>query len=174
MGHGITTTLPAPMFLPSEDGRQQASENWLYAKQNDPYAVSMYLRHYSRKNNSSIDNMLVSGCAGPGETISLLSAKGDAVFTWKLEVFRQDGQTGINCAIFRNEGELLSSLLIIEACSIAWQRWPGARLFTFVNADKVRRKRDPGRCFIRAGWKQCGISKGGLLIFEIFPKEGES
>jgi hypothetical protein len=27
-------------------------------------------------------------------------------------------------------------------------------------------KRDSGRCFIRAGWKKCGASKDGKLIFE--------
>ena len=26
--------------------------------------------------------------------------------------------------------------------------------------------RNPGYCFQKAGWRRCGVTKGGLLIFE--------
>ena len=75
-------------------------------------------------------------------------------------------QTGVNCAVFRNEGEQLSSFLIGRAQKLARQRWPGERLYTYVDPRKTRHKRDPGRCFRRAGWRPCGETKGGLQILE--------
>jgi hypothetical protein len=44
---------------------------------------------------------------------------------------------------------------------------PPLGMITFVNRDKVRPKRDPGRCFIRAGFKPCGETKGGLVALQI-------
>jgi hypothetical protein len=45
------------------------------------------------------------------------------------------GQRGVNCAVFRNESSVLSSELIREACGLAWTRWPGERLYTYVRRD---------------------------------------
>jgi len=42
---------------------------------------------------------------------------------------------------------------------------------TFVNAGKVKHKRDPGRCYLRAGFKRVGETKGGLLAFQMLPAE---
>ena len=86
-------------------------------------------------------------------------------------------QAGINCAVFRNEGSIYgrSSELIEEAKRLAWERWPGERLYTFINPKKVRHKRDPGRCFLRAGFDYCGVTKKRkLLILECFPPERRS
>lgn len=66
------------------------------------------------------------------------------------------------CSIFRNESEVLSSLLIEEACQLAWQRWPRQRLFTYVWDDKVKSP-NPGYCFKLAGFKYCGRNKDGRL-----------
>ena len=110
---------------------------------------------------------------GPGEKLVLLTPCERALFCWRKERYRLDGQEGVNCAIFRNEGAGRSSDLIREADQIAWNRWPGERLYTYVDASKVRRKRDPGRCFLRAGWRPCGVSKERhLLIFECRPEWG--
>ena len=100
----------------------------------------------------------------------LLTPRADALFVWRK--FIDDAiprQTGVNCAVFRNEGPQLSSFLILEAMVLAWERWPGERLYTYINPKKVRRKRDPGRCFLRAGWKPCGQTMGGLLILDVVP-----
>jgi len=40
-------------------------------------------------------------------------------------------------------------------------------MLTFVNPTKVKRKRDPGRCFIRAGFRRVGATKRGLLVFQL-------
>ena len=42
---------------------------------------------------------------------------------------------------------------------------------TFVDASKTRRKRDPGRCYRKAGFKHVGFTKAGLYVFQML--EGE-
>lgn len=42
-------------------------------------------------------------------------------------------------------------------------------MVSFVDASKVRRKRDPGRCYRRAGFQLVGETKGGLLAFQMLP-----
>lgn len=98
----------------------------------------------------------------------LLTVTCDALFVWRK--FRSDdGQQGVNCAIFRNEGSVLSSELIKEACDLAWQRWPGERLYTYI-ADAKIRSVNPGACFKFAGWRVCGRNKDGrLTILELVP-----
>jgi hypothetical protein len=74
------------------------------------------------------------------------------------------------CSIFRNEGPLRSSDLILEAEQLAWRRWPGQRLFTYVWPAKVKSV-NPGYCFKMAGWQQCGRNKDGrLIILEKLPR----
>ena len=91
------------------------------------------------------------------------------LFVWRK--FRSlDKQEGVNCAVFRNEGAGLSSDLIRSAMTLAWERWPGERFYTYVDTNKIRHKRDPGRCFLRAGWQYCGWTKDKhLRILEILP-----
>jgi hypothetical protein len=75
----------------------------------------------------------------------------------------------LNGAVFRNESPILSSVLIREACELAWRRWPGARLYTYVDARRVRSP-NPGCCFKAAGWRACGKTKcRRLLILESLP-----
>lgn len=93
-----------------------------------------------------------------------------ALFGWRRFI-DDSGQQGVNCCFFRNEGAGLASELIREADAIAWERWPGERLYTFVDPRRVRHKRDPGRCFLRAGWRYCGWTKSGLRILECLPEK---
>lgn len=91
----------------------------------------------------------------------------EAVFAWR-KFIDDSGQRGVNCAVFRNESPHRSSDMIREAMSLAWQRWPGDRLFTMVNSAKIR-STNPGYCFLMAGWRKCGYTKGGLLVLEAHP-----
>jgi hypothetical protein len=91
---------------------------------------------------------------------------GDAAFIWLHNTAeRFDHQEGICCTLFRNEGPYRASDLIREAEQLAWVRWPGARLFTYVDARQVPTE-VAGYCFRRAGWKRTGKSQTGLLLFE--------
>ena len=42
-------------------------------------------------------------------------------------------------------------------------------MVTFIDRDKVRRKRDYGRCYLRAGFRADGETVGGLLAFRLWP-----
>ena len=152
---------------------------WQIVSKRDPRVVGLYRRHYSwKKNRKSTKKLLRAGITAPGEDITLLRVDCSALFVWLKQKYRRDGQTGINCAVFRNEGSELSSRLILEAEIWAWDKYPGARLYTFVDPREVNHKRDPGRCFKKAGWalvrNQAGkpaITKAGLLIFEKLPQK---
>ena len=91
-----------------------------------------------------------------------------AGWIWQRSMFRKDGQTGINCSFFRNEGTVLSSDLVREASELALERWEGERLWTYVDPKRIK-STNPGYSFKQAGWKVCGQSKRHLLILEKVP-----
>ena len=99
----------------------------------------------------------------------LLTPEHNALFVWRKFIDRCPGQTGVNCAVFRNESSHRASDLIVAAEAIAWRRWPSERLYTYVNPKKIKPSRTPGRCFLRAGWMYCGVTGSGLLILEKRP-----
>lgn len=76
------------------------------------------------------------------------------------------------CTVFRREGGPRASALIEVATAFTydhWRRnyaWPSVPLETEVDPAKVRHKRDPGRCFVRAGWKphRCTIASRQLVL----------
>jgi hypothetical protein len=77
------------------------------------------------------------------------------------------------CAIFRNESPHLSSELIREAVAATrfyWGEPPDLGMITFVDAGKVRHKRDPGRCYLRAGFHNIGKNKGGQVVLQLRPE----
>jgi hypothetical protein len=143
---------------------------WIEVKDGDPSGRSLFRRHYSYKPYRDGRNPALF--VGPGEKMVLLTPDCKALFVWRKYV-SDDGQEGVNCSVFRNEGAGLASELIREADRLAWERWPGLRHFTYVNAKKVR-STNPGCCFLKAGWKRCGVTKWRkLLIMEILPPISE-
>ena len=135
---------------------------WHEYKDGNPNALKLYERHYSCYHYA--DGRERKLFVGPGEKMVLMTEKQDAIFVWRK--FKDDsGQQGLNCAVFRNESNILSSELILEAEKIAATRWPNERMYTYVNPAKVRSS-NPGCCFKKAGWIPCGSTKGGLLILE--------
>lgn len=147
-------------------GRSVLSTHWRECRDGDEYAREIFHRHYSFRPYA--DGREPKLFVGPGSKLVLVTENHDALFVWR-KFISGDGQIGVNCAVFRNESRILASLLILEAEEIAWARWPGERLFTYVKARAVR-SANPGYCFKRAGWTQCGITKWNKLhIFEKFP-----
>jgi len=128
-------------------------------------AMHLFLRHYTARATRKQFQ-----CVGPGEKMLLLTPDARAFFAWR-KFFSDAGEQGVNGAVFHNEGSSAgrSSELIEAANRAAWERWPGDRLYTYVDPSKVRHKRDPGRCFIKAGYRCCGVTASGLLIFECLP-----
>ena len=148
--------------------------HWLPIKDGDPRAAALYRRHYScyqyadnRRNQHGYRNRFM--IVGPGQKMLLLTLACDALFAWRKFIDRS-GQTGVNCSVFRNESPVLSSELILEAEQHAWARWPGDRLYTYVKGSAVLSS-NPGYCYLRAGWRKCGFTKGGLVILEKLPEE---
>ena len=142
---------------------------WLPARDCDPRAFSLFRRHYTYRDYTDgrrrdPSNPTRFSFVGPGEKMVLLTADCRALFVWRRFI-DASGQQGVNCAVFRNEGDVLSSRLILEAEQLAWGRWPGERLYTYVNSARVA-SCNPGYCFKMAGWRPCGTTKSGLLILE--------
>jgi hypothetical protein len=136
---------------------------WYITKDGDKTLLMLYERHYSCYQYK--DGRMRVQFVGPGECIVLRTDNGDAGFVWR-KFIDDSGQQGVNCAFFRNESRHLSSELIRQADAIADAVWPNQRHYTYVNPQKVRRKRDFGRCFLRAGWRHCGMTKSGKLVLE--------
>lgn len=99
--------------------------------------------------------------------MALMTPCAKAIFVWR-KFIPMDNQRGVNCSIFRNEGAGRSSDLILAAMDLGWDRWPGARFFTYVNPRKIK-STNPGFCFKAAGWRVCGETKGRLVILECYP-----
>lgn len=142
-----------------------SSSPWVYSRDGDPDALELYERHYSacRYADGRERRLFV----GPGEKLVLVTPQVDALLVWR-EFRSMDGQDGVNCAVFRNEGPQLSSWLIEPACECAWGRWPLARLDTYVNPRLIR-SANPG-CFNAAERARCGMTQGGLVILERLPR----
>lgn len=136
--------------------------HWWPVRDGDARARALFHRHYSYRPYA--DGRTPRKIVGPGEYMVLLTLACDALFVWRRMRWPDlAGQSGVNCTVFRNEGPVLSSQLIREACDLAWARWPGARLFTYVNPRKVA-STNPGYCFLKAGWRTCGVTKVNRLI----------
>src|SRR5574341_759335 len=135
---------------------------WWLTKDGDASCLALYEKHYSTYHYK--DGRVRKLFCGPGEKVVLRTLEGDACFVWRK--FKDDsGQEGINCAVFRNESRHQSSQLVAQADRIADCLWPGERHYTYVNAKAIK-SRNPGYCFLRAGWQRFGKTKGGLVILE--------
>lgn len=141
-------------------GRTRLGFYWLECRDGDDFCRAIYDRHYSRYRYA--DGRQPKLFVGPGAKTVLITEAGDALWVWRK--FKDaSGQQGVNCAVFRNEGSILSSLLILDAEQIAWNRWPGERLYTYVNPRGIQ-STNPGACYKHAGWRACGITKWNKLV----------
>lgn len=144
----------------SEQPMLLATDVWVEVKDGDDTVRSIFDRHYSRQRYR--DGRSPRLFVGPGKKMVLMTPDARAIFVWR-KFKSDDGQQGVNCAVFRNEGGGRSSELILAAERLAWSRWPGERLYTCVDGRKVR-SRNPGYCFLSAGWHRCGITKHNRLV----------
>lgn len=166
-GSGIAD-VPGNRAVSRRDGRQAGANSWLKTWRADPRAAALADRHYSRKSVGA------SQFAPPGSVLVLVTAAGDAVWvSWRTDYPDADWlRDAWCCTLFRNEGGGLSSDLIRSAVAATRAEWgdpPAGGTVTMVDAAKVRRKRDPGRCFIRAGFKRLPeLTKDrGLVILRL-------
>ena len=134
----------------------------------DPIACKIADRHYNRQKIGTPQFV------PPGRCLVLLSEGALWVTSWPFAEYTKHAWGGawIN-SLFRNESRLvLSSELIRQAVAATRAYWgepPALGMITFVDASKVRHKRDIGRCYLKAGFVRCGMTQGGLLAFQMTP-----
>lgn len=143
--------------------------HWFKVKRSNYHARALADRHYSRQTPGAADFM------ASGKTFVLLTHDRGAVWG-VIENMDPAGGLRWRCSIFRNEGPARSSDLIREATERTYQYWrshygalPSVPLTTEVDPEKTRRKRDPGRCFRKAGWFVVG-ERRGLVILQAPPE----
>jgi hypothetical protein len=148
-----------------------ATDVWIEVRDGNDTARNIFDRHYSRYFYA--DGRKPKLFIGPGEKLVLLTPDALNLCAWRKFISR-DGQTGVNCAIYRHEGGELASALLRSAMKIAWHRWPGERLYTYVDPKGVQptwRAARPtwGHCFYQAGWRFFGLTSKRLHILEAVP-----
>lgn len=125
----------------------------------DPSMAALADRHYSRRTVGARQ------FAYSGRKLVLRDSSARVLWVWMFPdpAMRMDGQTGYNCAIFRNESDRRSSDIILEAERYAIDYWGPNRMYTYVDPRKVRSS-NPGYCYLKAGWHPHGYSKGGKRL----------
>ena len=146
---------------------------WFLSHRADPKARVLADRHYNRQSIGS------TSFVPPGRCLVLYTKTntGEAfwVTSYPFAQYVKHAWAGAwICSAFRNEGAGLSSSLIIEAVSATKHVFgepPALGMISFVNPDKIKHKRDPGRCFHRAGFVNAGFTKGGLVCLQMLPEK---
>ena len=113
----------------------------------------------------------------PGRCLVLLTPDADALWvsSWPLAAYVKHAWPGAwVCSCFRNESAALSSTLIRQAVAATcfyWGSAPRLGMVTFVDTTQVRRKRDWGRCYRKAGFCVAGQTAGGLVALQLAPQD---
>lgn len=143
---------------------------WCESHKYDPRALPLADRHYNRRKPGSPQ------FAPPGRAVILLAPNADAVWitSWPFAQYvRHDWAGAWVNSLFRNESSALSSDLIRQAIAATLSEWPeppALGMVTFVDPRKTRHKRDPGRCYRKAGFKHVGFTrKEKLFVLQILP-----
>jgi hypothetical protein len=143
---------------------------WWMSDRADAEVVPLADRHYNRQSIGAPQFV------PPGRCLVFKTQPLDAfwVTSWPFAEYVKHHWPGawINSA-FRKEGDDLASEMIRQAISATRYFWmpPEIGLITFVNPKKVRHKRDPGRCYLRAGFHRVGKTKSGLIALQMLPDE---
>lgn len=145
--------------------------NWELSHRADREALPLADRHYNRQKPGTPQFV------PPGRCIVLLTTDKTALWvsSWPFPEYTKHAWAGAwLCSCFRNEGLILSSLLITEAVAVTRSIWgtpPTLGMVTFVDMTKVKKKRDFGRCYRKAGFTVCGHTQGGLLALQLLPHQ---
>ena len=144
---------------------------WRESHRADKVGLPIADRHYNRQKIGSPQFV------PPGRCTVLLTPEADALWvtSWPFaEYVKHEWAGAWVCSCFRNESPHLSSSMIRDAVAVTrhfWPEIPDLGMITFVNRKHVRKKRDWGRCYRKAGWKVCGETKGGLVALQILPED---
>lgn len=140
---------------------------WLLSHRADPPAVRLADRHYSRGTPGTAQFMR------PCRDVVLVSR--DRLSVWATawqKYIDHPWRDAWECVIFRREGgTVVASELIRQALAVTRWKWPDPPrngMVTMVDSGKTRHKRDPGRCFIRAGFVPiyCCLPRGSKVVLQ--------
>ena len=139
---------------------------WKMSNRADPIAVEIADRHYNRQKIGTPQFV------APGRCKVFLTLDHIALWvtSWPFAEYTKHDWAGawVN-SLFRNEGAMLSSELILDAIAATRYFWepPELGIVTFVNADKIRSS-NPGYCYLQAGFKKVGkTKKDGLVVLQM-------
>ncbi len=157
---------------------------WYLSDRADTSANKVAKRHYNCQSPDS------KQFVNPGRCFVLLATQPRKtrhalwVTSWPLAQYVKHKWAGawVN-QLFRNETFWPSPHLIREA--VAATRWyrasginpkwnypePELGMITFVDTEQVKPKAQFGQCYIDAGFKDVGYTKGGLLALQLLPED---
>ncbi len=144
---------------------------WCMSYRGDADVLPLADRHYSRQKIGSKQFVPPGRCV----VLKTLCLQACWVTSWPFAQYVKHAWAGawMN-SFFRNEGAGLSSELILLAVASTLTVWPDPPplgLVTFVDAAKTKHKRDPGRCYRRAGFTHVGFTGKGLYAFQLLPAD---
>ena len=148
---------------------------WLPSHRADPDALVLADRHYNRQKIGTPQFV------PPGRCVCFVSEDKRAVWvtSWPFAEYVRHAWPGawVN-SIFRNEGEARASDLIRKAVAATRSVWtpPPLGIVSFVSPKHVkptmvRGQAIYGYCYLKAGWKHVGFTKGGLWAWQQLPED---
>jgi hypothetical protein len=150
--------------------------NWLLSDRADRLALPIANRHYNRQKPGTPQFV------PPGRCLVLRTDGALWVSSWPFAEYVRHEWPGawINSCFRRESGPLASEMITAAVAATLWHWGAPPRIasivgpvgmVTFINRDKVRHKRDFGRCYRRAGFEVIGETKGGLLALGLRPEQ---
>lgn len=154
--------------------------HWRLSHRFDKRAIPLADRHYNRQSVGSPQFV------PPGRCLVLLTEKADALWvtSWPFAEFTKHEWSGawVN-SLFRNESESLSSEMIREAVARTRGKYrdvPTLGMVTFIDPSEVPGTfertdegtvLDWGYCYVKAGFRRVGWTKGGLRALQLLPSD---
>jgi hypothetical protein len=149
---------------------------WCMSHRADPAAARLADRHYNRQKPGTPQ------FAPTGSCVVFLTDCGRAfwITSWPLHEWVRHAWGGAwMCTAFRSEGAGRASELIREAVAATRAHYgepPELGMVTFINRDCVKPTIVHGKpvwgwTYRKAGFRECGETKGGLLALQLLPAD---
>lgn len=151
---------------------------WRLSHRADPVARRIADRHYNRQSIGADQFVPPGRCL----VLTAISAAGPALWvtSWPFaEYVKHEWKGAWMCSAFRSEGSGIASEMIREAVSATRARYgtpPELGMVTFIDRTKVmpikvRGKPTWGWTWRKAGFRECGETRGGLLAMQLLPDD---
>lgn len=148
---------------------------WRPSFRADPLAAAIADRHYNRQKIGS------QQFVPPGSCLVFMSDCGRAVWvtSWPIAKYVKHAWAGawMN-SLFRREGGIVASEMIRQAVAATRSIWtpPELGMVSFVDPKHVKpvmRRGEAiyGYCYLKAGFRHVGFTKGGLWVWQMLPHE---